>query len=198
MTKRTERGSEPSQGDAVLPDGELVEGGNGSQVAGAEGVEVEVEVQPDPVAVAQQEVAALRDQMLRLAADFDNYRKRAMREQQEVREYGNTNLLNDVLPVLDNLERALAHAEGDNQPLVQGVRLVVKQFVDVLTRYGVTGFPSVGVPFDPERHEAVAQLPTADQAPGTILEELQRGYMLRERLLRPSRVVVAAPAAKVD
>jgi molecular chaperone GrpE len=141
---------------------------------------------------AQEEIAALRDQLLRLAADFDNYRKRATREQQDIRDYGTSQLLQDILPVLDNLDRALAHSEGDTSPVVKGVRLVAKQFADTLTRYGVQSFASVGVPFDPERHEAVAQMAVEGKKAGTILEEMQKGYMLRERLLRPAQVVVAS------
>lgn len=199
VAKRTERGREASQNDtpeavrAAAADADADAGthseldqGNGGPIADEAGPDA------DGGAVLQQEIAGLRDQLLRLAADFDNYRKRATREQQEVREYGTTNVLNEVLPVLDNLDRALAHSEGDKSPVVAGVRLVVKQFHDVLSRFGVASFASVGVPFDPERHEAVAQLPTSEHKPGTIVEELQKGYMLRDRLLRPARVVVAA------
>ncbi len=144
---------------------------------------------------AQEEIAALRDQLLRLAADFDNYRKRSLREQKEARDFGTTAILHDVLPVLDNLDRAIAHSENDEHPVAQGVRLVAKQFHEILTKHGVKPFSSLGAPFDPERHEAVAQVPTADKQPGTVIEELQRGYTLKDRLLRPARVVVAtAPA----
>jgi molecular chaperone GrpE len=197
--KRNERGREASQNDtpdavrAAAADADADGGtrseldqGNGAPAADA------AEGDGDAGAVLQQEIAGLRDQLLRLAADFDNYRKRASREQQEVRDYGTSNVLNEILPVLDNLDRALAHSDGDKSPVVAGIRLVVKQFHDVLSRFGVTSFTSVGVPFDPERHEAVAQLPTSEHKPGTIVEELQKGYMLRDRLLRPARVVVAA------
>lgn len=199
VAKRTERGREASQNDtpeavrAAAADADA-DGGTHSELDQGNGGPIADEAGPDTDggAVLQQEIAGLRDQLLRLAADFDNYRKRATREQQEVREYGTTNVLNEVLPVLDNLDRALAHSEGDKSPVVAGVRLVVKQFHDVLSRFGVASFASVGVPFDPERHEAVAQLPTSEHKPGTIVEELQKGYMLRDRLLRPARVVVAA------
>jgi molecular chaperone GrpE len=143
------------------------------------------------LATAQEEIAALRDQLLRLAADFDNYRKRATREQQEIRDYAIAKLLHDVLPVADNLDRALAHCEGDTSPVIKGVQLVQKQLADTLARHGVQGFQSVGVVFDPERHEAVAQRAVAGRDPGTIVEELQKGYTLRDRLLRPAQVVVA-------
>jgi len=201
VAKRTERGREASQNDtaeaarAAAADADA-DGGTHSELDQGTGEPVgdaaEDAPDTDGGALLQQEIAGLRDQLLRLAADFDNYRKRATREQQEVREYGTNNVLNEVLPVLDNLDRALAHSEGDKSPVVAGVRLVVKQFHDVLSRFGVTSFASVGVPFDPERHEAVAQLPTGEHKPGTIVEELQKGYMLRDRLLRPARVVVAA------
>ncbi len=195
--KRTERGREASQNDtpeAVRAAAADADGGTQSELDETRGEQAGSE-QPadtdDGAAALQQEIDTLRDQLLRLAADFDNYRKRANREQQEVREYGTTNVLNEILPVLDNLDRALAHSEGDKSPVVAGVRLVVKQFHDVLSRFGVQPFASVGVPFDPERHEAVAQLPTSEHKPGTIVEELQKGYLLRDRLLRPARVVVA-------
>ncbi len=144
-------------------------------------------------AAAQEEIAALRDRMMRLAADFDNYRKRAIREQQEARDFSAMNVLRDFLPVLDNLERALAHCSEDDHPVLQGVKLVAKQFTDTLGRHGVEAVAAVGVPFDPEVHEAVAQQPTAEREPGTIIDEAQRGYTMRGRLLRASKVVVASP-----
>jgi molecular chaperone GrpE len=175
-TKKTDNGgseSEPKEPDSS---------GNGH-------AEPEVEV---AAPTSDDPVATLKDQLLRLAADFDNYRKRARREIEDVRKHGIEALLNDVLPVLDNLERALAHSEGDKSPVLQGVRMVQKQFVDILSRYGVTTFQSVGQPFDPEKHEAVGQTASKDQAPGTIVSEAQRGYQLHGRLLRPARVVVAS------
>ncbi|MBN1959836.1 MAG: nucleotide exchange factor GrpE [Deltaproteobacteria bacterium] len=143
------------------------------------------------LASAKEEIAALREQLLRLAADFDNYRKRTTREQQEIREYGVTQLLQDILPVLDNFDRALYHTENDNNPVIDGIRLVSKQLIDTLARHGVQSFVSLGESFDPERHEAIAQLAVSSEQAGTIVEELQKGYMLRARLLRPAKVVVA-------
>lgn len=144
--------------------------------------------QPKPL-----EIDELRDRLLRLAADFDNYRKRSRREIEEARRFGIDALLHDIVPVADNLERALAHSQDDKSPVVEGVRMVARQLTDVLKGHGVTGFSSVGEVFDPERHEAVTQRACADQAPGTVVEELQKGYMLQDRLLRPARVVVAVP-----
>ncbi len=172
----------------------------------AEGEVAGPEAQPLPVEVEvpaggnadivrlEGEVAGLKDQLLRLAADFDNYRKRTRKEMDEVRRYGIEGVLGDLLQVVDNLDRALSHSEGDKSPVIQGVRMVQKQFSDVLSRFGVVSFSAMGQPFDPERHEAVGQAPAGDKAPGTILEEAQKGYMLHDRLLRPARVIVAAAA----
>ena len=139
------------------------------------------------------EIEDLRDRLLRMAADFDNFRKRARRELEDARRYGIDSLLHDIVPVADNLARALAHASQENSPLVEGVRMVSRQFEEVLKGHGVTGFASVGEPFDPERHEAVTQQESSTLAPGSVIEELQKGYMLHDRLLRPARVVVAVP-----
>jgi len=145
----------------------------------------DAEKQEDPEAV-------LRDRLLRLAADFENYRKRVAREAHEARRYGIEGLLRDLLPVIDNLDRALAHAEGEKNPVIDGIRLVGKQCLDVLANYGVKSFSSLGQPFDPERHEAVGQAPGGEMAPGTVLEEMAKGYFLHDRLLRPAHVIVAA------
>ncbi len=159
-------------------------------------VEVEVNTEP-PNGDAKPSVTEgeLRDQLLRLAADFDNFRKRSARQLEETRKFGIDRLLLDLLPVLDNLERALAHAGDASDPIVQGVRMVAKGFLDTLAQHGVQAFDSVGQVFDPERHEAVGQAPSGTAAPGTILEEMQKGYMLHERLLRAAQVIVAAGTA---
>lgn len=137
--------------------------------------------------------AVLREQLLRLAADFENFRKRARREQDELRKFGVEGVAKAMLPVADNLERALKHTGGkDDDPFVQGVAMVAKQFADVLATFGVQGFDSMGEAFNPERHEAMGQVPSGDVEPGTIVEEMERGYFLHERLLRPAKVIVAA------
>lgn len=135
---------------------------------------------------------ALKEQLLRMAADFENFRKRAAREKTELRRFAAERVLDDFLPVLDNLQRALEHAQADD-PVAEGVRMVAKQFVDTLGQHGVTGFDSIGQVFDPERHEAMSQVPSAEAEPGTVLHEVQKGYMLHDRLLRPAKVVVALP-----
>jgi len=133
-----------------------------------------------------------KDQLLRLAADFDNYRKRSERELEQTRRYGIERLLGDLLPVLDAVDRALGYVGDSREPFAEGVRLIARQAVDVLARHGVKGFASVGQPFDPTLHEAVGIDSTKEAPPGIVLEEHQRGYLLHDRLLRPARVIVSA------
>jgi molecular chaperone GrpE len=143
-----------------------------------------------------EDVAGLKDQLLRLAADFQNFRKRATREMDEARRHGSEKVLLGLLPVLDNLERAVSHSGQDDSPIAEGVRMVAKQFVDVLGTFGVTGFESVGEPFDPERHEAMSQVVSEDFPPGAIVEQMLKGYLMHDRLLRPAQVIVAAAPAR--
>jgi molecular chaperone GrpE len=135
------------------------------------------------------------ERMLRAAADLENYKKRAQKEKEELQKFGNEKLLKDLLPVLDNLDRALA-AAAEEDPLKAGVALVRTGFEQVLARHGVKGFSAVGQPFDPSLHEALMQVPTADQPAGTVVVEHARGFTLNDRLVRPALVGVAvAPAA---
>jgi molecular chaperone GrpE len=131
------------------------------------------------------------ERLLRTAADFDNYKKRAAREREDVQRFGNEKLLKELLPVVDNLDRALAAAPpGD--PLVDGVRLVRTSLEQVLSRHGVTSFSAMGEKFDPALHEALLQVPAADKPPGTVVLEHARGFKLNDRLIRPAMVGVAA------
>jgi len=138
------------------------------------------------------------ERMLRSAADLENYKKRAQREKEELQKFGNEKLLKDLLPVLDNLDRALAAAAADD-PLHAGVTLVRTTFEQVLARYGVKGFSAVGQPFDPAFHEALMQVPTQEKPAGTVMVEHARGFTLHDRLVRPALVGVAvAPPASPD
>lgn len=132
----------------------------------------------------------LQERLLRLAADFENFRKRAQREQQEALRVEGARILESLLPTLDNLDRALEHTEKAS-PLIEGLLLIIEQFRETMQRHGVKAFHSQGERFDPGLHEAVGQHPTSEMAPGMILEEVQRGYLLNERLLRPARVIVS-------
>ncbi len=152
----------------------------------------------DVVSTDEASIKELHDRLLRLGADYDNFRKRSMRQMDEARQFGAEKVIYDLLAVVDNLERALAHAEGDQSPMVEGVRMVTKQFLDVLAVHGVQGFDSQGETFDPERHEAMGQAPAGDRAPGTVVEEMLKGYFLHDRLLRPAQVIVAAAPPAED
>lgn len=142
------------------------------------------------------------DRYLRAAAELENYRKRAQKERDEVLKYGNEKLLKDLFPVVDNLDRALAAATGAAEadsartaedPLVKGVKLVRASLESALAKHGVTSFSALGQPFDPAKHEALLQVATADAAPGTVVLEHARGFLLNERLARPAMVGVAKP-----
>ena len=133
------------------------------------------------------------ERLLRSAAEFDNFKKRALKEKEDTQKFGSERLLKDFLPVMDNLERALDHAEQhDLKQVIEGVRLVQKLFESTLAKYGVTGFSALGKPFDPSFHEALMQQ-ESDEPPNTVVSEMARGYKLHERLVRPAAVVVAKP-----
>ncbi|MGH7295251.1 MAG: nucleotide exchange factor GrpE [Polyangiaceae bacterium] len=147
----------------------------------------------DPLSQAQAEAAKLKDAWLRTAADFDNFRKRTRKEIEEARRAGREDLLRAVLPVFDNLERAIQSAQraADVKAVADGLALVLRQFTESLAREGIARVPTVGHPFDPSVHEAIQQVETADHEPGTVLAEVQPGYMQGERLVRAAMVVVA-------
>jgi molecular chaperone GrpE len=136
------------------------------------------------------------DKMLRATADLDNYKKRALKEKEEVQKFGLEKLLKDFLPVIDNLDRALELATGDFDSLKKGVAMTRKLFEDTLGRNGVRPFTATGKLFDPRLHEAMQQVESAEIPPNQVVSELVRGYMLNDRLMRPALVAVAkAPAA---
>ncbi|MEM7402941.1 MAG: nucleotide exchange factor GrpE [Myxococcota bacterium] len=153
---------------------------------------------PNALQQLQQQFDALNDKHLRLAAEFDNYKRRSSQQQQQQLQYANEPLIRDLLPCLDHLQRALQASkqalQNSNHPslgtLLDGLDMVHKQLLETLQRFGVTWLQPVGQPFDPNQHEAVSQQEHT-QPPGTVLQLLQAGYMLHERLLRPARVVVA-------
>lgn len=141
---------------------------------------------------ALKERDGLRDQLLRAAADFDNYRKRMDRERRDMIDYAATELIADVLPVLDDLERALDQPTSPEVAAYrQGVELVHKKMLDLLKRRGVTPIAAAGEAFDPNVHEAVVHEISDAHPEGTVIGELRRGYRLKDRLLRPAMVKVA-------
>ena len=133
------------------------------------------------------ELEEVRDKLLRTAADYDNARKRLAKEREEFIRFSQERLLRDLLPILDNFERALAHAEEIDRPVADGIRLIWKQLLDLLTAHGLKRLSSEGDPFDPHLHEAVDQV--EEEGPeGVIVKEIVPGYLLQDRILRPAKV----------
>ena len=167
----------------------------------AEGVQPDAEPSADTTDLEQQLAQALEEkqrlyeQYVRTLADMDNLRKRTVREKEETAKFANEGILRDILPVIDNLERAVEHSEksDDSDGLLEGVRMTLTQFNQALSRFGVVTIDAVGEPFDPAFHQAMGQLESADHPVNTVMVELQKGYQLNERLLRPAFVLVARP-----
>lgn len=139
----------------------------------------------------------LQDKYLRLAAEFDNYKKLVQRDRSETSKFANENLLRDLLPIIDNLERAVKAAKEapSADGLIRGVELTLKQFYELLVKSGVQTVSSIGTPFDPTRHQAMTRVETRDEPENNVIEEFQKGYLLHDRILRPAMVSVAmAPA----
>lgn len=157
--------------------------------------EEEAAAEPTDLEKAHAERDRMRDQLLRIAADFDNFKKRSRKEIEEVRRRAIEDTLREILPVIDNLERASEAMAGatDVSAVSDGVRMVLRGFDEVADRLGLKRVPTVGNLFDPTCHDAMQQEETDDHAPGTIVNEVVPGYLLGERLLRPAMVVVAKP-----
>jgi molecular chaperone GrpE len=159
---------------------------------------------PQMLSEAQERLAASERQLddtvtllKQTQADFENYQKRAARDRESERKHSIAPLARDLLPALDNLQRAMdaARQVGESGPLVQGVAATQVQIVQILGRYGITPIEAQDQPFDPNRHEAVMQKPSADHPPGTVVQVLQGGFMIHDRVLRPASVVVSAAEA---
>ena len=172
-----DRSKETGSGEASRPDGGEEEG------------EAEDRSQVDA------EASGLRERLMRTLADFDNYRKRTEREKQTLRRFANFDIFKDFLGVLDNFERAM-ESSGSAEDLKQGLRMIVRQQEEILHRHGVRKIEAVGQPFDPTVHEAVAREESAEVNGPTVTKEMQRGYLLHDRLLRPAMVFVAMPGGK--
>ncbi|HKH99309.1 MAG TPA: nucleotide exchange factor GrpE [Candidatus Sulfotelmatobacter sp.] len=191
---------------------------NGKSEAEKSGLDLEHELPPgdgdetSPATVAEGSAAAagessaellklraerdtLLDRLARAQAEFENARRRAAKEQQEFRDYAAADAIRPLLPVLDSFERAL-QAKSESGDFRGGVELIYKQLQDALAKLGVRAIPAKGEPFDPHYHEAVEMVETSDAADHEVLEELQRGYKYKDRLLRPAMVKVAKNPAK--
>lgn len=169
---------------------------------------VAVEAEADAVdqglarlAEQEAEIADLKDRLLRAAAETENVRRRLEREKTDAAQYGATAFARDMLSVADNLSRALAafpaEAAADEalKPLFTGIEMTMKELSSIFQRHGISRIEALGQPLDPNRHQAMMEIESVDAAPGTIVQELQVGYMMRDRLLRPALVGVAKASA---
>jgi len=160
--------------------------------------EKEIKELKQKVEEKEREIKEHNDRLLRVAADFDNYKKRAAREKEEWVKFANEDLIKSILPSVDNLERAINHSEKteDIQSLVEGVKLTLQQLLQTLNKFGVSPIESLGKPFDPALHEAMLVVETDQQEANRVVEEFQKGYLLNDRLLRPATVSVSKPSEK--
>jgi molecular chaperone GrpE len=146
---------------------------------------------------SEEETGRLREALLRKSADFDNLKRRTEKDKADYFKFALADTFHDLLGVLDNFERALAHrGDASSEDFQAGIDMIARQLGESLRKYGLVEVPALGLPFDPNVHEAVVREETADTAPGTVLEVFQRGYLLNERLLRPARVKVAGAPGK--
>ena len=166
--------------------------GSGSGPAEADNTqESEIEELKKKINELEKKNQEMREQVLRVRAEADNFRKRMQKEKDDFARFAREGFIRELLPVKDNLERALAHAEEDPGSIVDGVRLTLEQFDSILKSMGVEPVESLGQPFDPSLHEAMAQVESDECEPNTVVNELQKGYTLHGRLLRPAMVAVA-------
>jgi molecular chaperone GrpE len=155
--------------------------------------ESEIEELKKKLEEKEKEAKEYYDRLLRAAADLENFKKRAVKDKEEWTKFANEDLIKSILPVIDNLERAVNHAEKvvDTGVMIEGVRLTLKQILQTLTRFGLVPFESVGKPFDPSMHEAMLVVESDQHEPNHVVEEFQKGYLLNDRLLRPATVSVS-------
>jgi len=150
---------------------------------------------------AKQEAKETYDRFLRISAEFENYKKRSNREMEDFRKYANQSLIKEMLAVVDNLERALNSSNGESsidKCMADGVNLTLKEILKVFEKFNVKPIEAIGQPFDPNFHQAMMQEETDDYPEHTVITQLQKGYMIHDRLLRPSMVVVAVPKVKTE
>jgi len=185
------RYEDPEFAEAAAPDPDAGDETAAEQAEAAAPAEAPGDEALAALAVLEKERDTLKEQLLRAVADFDNYRKRIERERRELSDYAATDVLLELLPIIDNFERALQAPAGGDEAFKKGVELIHKQMLDLLRKRGVTLIDALGADFDPNIHQAVIHEPSDDHREGEVMQELQRGYKLGDRLLRPAMVKVA-------
>ena len=148
----------------------------------------------DELAAAQEEIARLKDQMVREQAETQNIRRRLQRDVENARKFALEKFIDELLPVVDNLERAIVAIDADvdaHKPVLEGVELTLKSFMDVLGKFNVQQLNPVGEPFDPQQHEALTMVPNPNMEPNSVMDVMQKGYTLNDRLIRAAKVVVS-------
>jgi len=164
-------------------------------------------IKKGPVTALKEEADKLRsdakthyENYLRSLAEFENFRKRKEREIEEFRTFANENLMNEIIPVLDNFDRAIAHKDAvdNNENLQKGFEIAFRQMKQVLEKFGLKEFSFLGKEFDPKTCEAISFIETDEQPKNTVVQELTKGYQYQDRIIRPARVIVAKPSAKAD
>ncbi len=180
-----------------LPAGEGDDGNVSSQPGTAENAAAAVSPQEEELRKLKAERDTLYDRLARQQADFENQRKRMAREQADYKDYALADAVKALLPIVDSFDRAIKHEGGDDKDFRAGVELINRQLHDALAKVGVQPVPAEGEPFDPHYHQAVQMVDTEETEDNHVIEELQRGYKLKDRLLRPAMVRVARnPKAK--
>ena len=152
----------------------------------------------DELTTAKREAAQIQDRYLRAVAELDNFRKRTVKARAETRDDTLRDVLLQIAPLLDNLRRALAQETEDAAAVRQGVEIIVTQFKEILAGYGLQEIEAMGKPFDPNEHEAMMQVPSAEHEPGIVMQEMEKGFRLRDKVVRPSRVIVSSQLDESD
>lgn len=190
MTKKDEQADALSKKKHSTPELTALEKRLAEKAAQESDDEGDVEA-PINIADAREQIEDLNARVLRLTADYDNYRKRAQRDKEDVRQFANQGLLEKLLPVLDNFEMAITAVKEADPSIKDGVQMIYDQLFNVLRDSGMEPIDGMGEQFDPNLHEALSQEETSDVNEGTVVQQVQRGYKLNDRLVRPARVVVA-------
>jgi len=191
------------QNDSLDETGQGAEASQGDELESNENMDVEATIDELKAELDQvrQEAADEHDRLLRLSAEFENYKKRMDRQVEEFKKYANETLLKELLTVVDNLERAISSTNGDKNVtsdacVIEGVEMTLNEILKLLKRFDVEPIEAKGKPFDPVYHEAMMQEETDEYPENTVINEFQKGYMIHDRLLRPAMVVVSKPKSK--